>query len=201
MIMVPLDEPLNPDMPIAEALTYLDERGFDLALLRLPEIWIVYRDDLAQLGQRNQERPVRTRADNPRGDRLVEHTLELGDVADRLSQDAIPLLVIGRGGPEHIVTRADFTRPAGQVGVLAVVAALDAQLDEFLQQFDAEAWDNVAEERRIQIFELIDRARTRSEEVERLSYLTLRERFELVDVLKLGARLGLDLGTQQEHGL
>jgi hypothetical protein len=60
---------------------------------------------------------------------LIEHVLELREVARRLKEDPVPLLVVGRDGPEYVVTVADFTRPAGQAGVLAVVAVLDGQLD------------------------------------------------------------------------
>ncbi len=201
MIMVPLDDPLDPEMQIGEALEYLEGQGFDLALLRSSEVRIVYREQLAQIGEENRNGPVKARARNPRGDRLIEHTLELGEVARRLSEDAVPLLVIGRDGPEFIVTRADFTRPAGQVGVLAVLAALDAQLDELLRRFDEEAWNKLSAERHVRIEGLIDQAKTRSEEVDRLSYLTLRERFDLVRVLDLGDRCGVDLGSQGEHEL
>jgi hypothetical protein len=141
MIMVPLDDPLDPDMPIEEALSYLDRNEFDLALLRTPEVRIVYRNRLRQVAAATRSQAVKTKASSPRGDRLIEHSLELGEVARRLRSDAVPLLVVGRDGPEFIVTRADFTRPAGQAGVLAVLAALDAQLDELLRPYDAEAWE------------------------------------------------------------
>jgi hypothetical protein len=201
MIMVPLDDPMDPEMPIAEALAYLDRNEFDLALLRSPEVRIVYRDRLKQVGDANRGQAVKTKASSPRGDRLIEHSLELGEVARRLRTDAVPLLVVGRDGPEFIVTRADFTRPAGQAGVLAVLAALDAQLDELLQPYDAEAWELLEPERRVEIDELITRARARSEEVHRLGYLTLRERFELIRGLDLAGRFAVDLGNQGQHEL
>ena len=89
MLMVALDEPLEPGIPISEALAYLDENGFDLALLRSPEVRIVYRDQLAQVDERNRGNPVKSKARNPRADRLIEHSLELGEVARRLREDAV----------------------------------------------------------------------------------------------------------------
>lgn len=201
MLMVALDEPLEPGIPISEALAYLDENGFDLALLRSPEVRIVYRDQLAQVDERNRGNPVKSKARNPRADRLIEHSLELGEVARRLREDAVPLLVIGRTGPQFIVTRADFTRPAGQAGVLAVLVALDAQLDELLRDFDEEAWNKLSAQRQKAIEVHVERARKRSEEMYRLSYLTLGERFEVVRQLELSGRLALGLGTQSEHEL
>ena len=133
MIMVRLDDPLDPDTPIAEALAYLDRNEFDLAILATDDVRIVYRDRLQQVPPAGRGDPVRRRWDSPRTDRLIEHTLELGEIARRLHDDSVPLLVVGRGGPEHIVTRADFARPAGLAGVLAVIALLDARLDELLQ--------------------------------------------------------------------
>ena len=64
----------------------------------------------------------------PRFDRLIERSLELGDVAQRLDKDGTPLLVIGHDGPDHIITTSDFTRPAASMALLAATAALDAYL-------------------------------------------------------------------------
>jgi hypothetical protein len=113
MIMVPLDGPLDPEMPIAEGLVYLDENEFDLALLRADEVRIVYRSRLRIVPEGGRNGPLKRKSESPRMNRLVEHTLELGEVARRLAQDEIPLLVVGRDGPDHIITRSDFTRPAG----------------------------------------------------------------------------------------
>ena len=180
MIMVRLDDPLDPDMPIADALSYLDENEFDLALLRTPEVRVIYRERLRGMPAHAQSKPIKANAYSPRADRLIEHSLELGEVARRLQEDDVPLLVIGRDGPEFIITRSDFTRPAGLAGVLAVIAALDAQLDELLRPFDSEAWPQLDEEKRAKVEQLLTRARQRSEEVHRLSYLTLGDRFFLV---------------------
>jgi hypothetical protein len=199
MIMVPLDDPLDPEMPIGDALSYLDENEFDLALLRTPEVRIIYRERLRSVPAQAQSKPIKANAYSPRADRLVEHSLELGEIARRLQEDDVPLLVIGRDGPEFIITRADFTRPAGLAGVLAVIAALDAQLDELLRPFDSEAWPQLDEEKRAKIEQLLDWARRRSEEVHRLSYLTLGDRLYLVRTLELGQRLGIDLGNEAEH--
>jgi hypothetical protein len=51
----------------------------------------------------------------------------------------------------------------------------------------------------VEISEFVERARNNQEEVSWLSYLTLRERFDLVRALELGERLSLDLGSEQEH--
>jgi hypothetical protein len=123
MIMVPLEPAIDPSTPIGEVLEYLENKGFDLALLSTAEVRIVYRNRLRDVPVAKRGAAVRQRAESPRGDRLVEHTLELGDVARRLLEDRVPLLVIGRRGPEHIVTISDFTRPAGQAGILAVLEA------------------------------------------------------------------------------
>ena len=107
MIMVPLDDPLDPEMPITQALKSLDDNEFDLALLRTPEVRIIYRDRLREISAANGGKPVKSRASSPRGDRLIEHSLELGEVAKRLREDSVPLLVVGRDGPQYMVTRAD----------------------------------------------------------------------------------------------
>jgi hypothetical protein len=199
MIMVPLDDPLDPEMSIADALTYLDRNEFDLALLATPELRVVYRDQLRQVIDVDPGRPVAPEALSPRSDRLIEHSLELGEVAERLQADATPLLVVGRHGPEFIVTRADFTRPAGRAGVLAVLAALDAQLDELLRPFDSEAWELLPSQTRDRVERLARRAHDHEEEVHRLAYLTLGERFELVRKLNLASRFGVDLGDEHEQ--
>jgi hypothetical protein len=116
-----------------------------------------------------------------------------------LRDDDVPLLVIGRDGPEHIVARADFTRPAGQAGGLAVLAALDGQLDDLLRPYEAEAWRWLEPDRRAEIEDLVDRAHDRSEELHRLAYLTLRERFDLIRALDLASRFDVDLGTREDH--
>ena len=201
MIMVRLDEPLDPEVPIVDALAYLDRNEFDVALLRTPEVRVVYRDRLRQVPEPAQAKPVRANACSPRADRLIDHTLELGEVAKRLREDAVPLLVVGRKGPEYIVTRADFTRPAGQAGAIAILAALDAQLDELLRPYDADAWEVLSEEKRDEIETFVERAHTRSEEVHRLGYLTLGKRFEVVRKLDLASRLGIDLGSEADQQL
>lgn len=201
MIMVPLDDPIDPEMPIAEALRYLDENEFDLAILASDEVRIVYRDRLKDVVESRGDDPVKRRWSSPRIDRLIEHTLELGEVARRLHNDDVPLLVVGRDGPDHIVTRADFTRPAGLAGALAVIALLDAQLDELLQPYADKAWPLLEAERQAELEEFVERARKNSEEVSWISYLYLSERFALVRSLALGAELGLDLGAEQEHVL
>ena len=199
MIMVPLEPSVDPSTSISEVLEYLEDKGFDLALLSTSEVRIVYRDRLRTVPLDRRDAAVRQRAESPRGDRLVEHTLELGEIARRLLDDRIPLRVIGRTGPEHIVTLSDFTRPAGQAGILAVLAVLDAQLDEFLRPHDHEVWALLSLERRRALNKLVDRARRRDSEVPRLGYLTLRERFEAVRRLRLDRRYEIDFGVEEEH--
>ena len=116
-----------------------------------------------------------------------------------LDKDAVPLMVVGRDGPEFIVTRADFTRPAGQMGVLAVIAALDAYIDDLLGPYEERALPLLTEEERAHVDKVAGRAHKRSEEVRRLSYLTLGPRLRLVRDLGLAAELGIDAGTQAEH--
>lgn len=201
MIMVPLDDPIDPEMPIAEALTYLDENEFDLAILASDEVRIVFRDRLRDVVESRGTDPVQRRWSSPRIDRLIEHTLELGEVARRLHNDDVPLLVVGRDGPEHIITRADFTRPAGLAGALAVIALLDAQLDELLQPYADRASTLIEQDRQDELGKFVERARRNSEEVSWLSYLYLSERLMLVRRLELGKELGLNLGDEQDHGL
>jgi hypothetical protein len=112
----------------------------------------------------------------------------------------VPLLVVGRTGPEHVITTADFTRPAGIAGAIALIALRDAQLDALLQPFGEEAWPTVGEDRQEALLGLVDRAHQTGQEVGWLSYLTLSDRFTLVRALNLGQRLERDLGTQYEHG-
>ena len=64
-----------------------------------------------------------------------------------------------------------------------------------------ESWERIKPERQREIESFLKDARERSEEVIWLAYLNLRERFELVRELELGATLGLDLGTKQDHQL
>lgn len=201
MIMVPLDDPLDPEMSIEEVIRYLDQNEFDVALLATDDVRVIYRDRLKQLPETGRNDPVKRRWASPRIDRLIGHSLELGEVARRLGEDEVPLLVVGRDGPEYIVTRADFTRPAGVAGVLAIIVLLDAQLDELLRAFESEAWNHVDEERRDELSGLLERARQQDEEVIWTSYLTLRERFDLIRMLELSPRLSIDLGTQEEHEL
>ena len=148
MLMVPLDDSLDEKTLTGDAKSYLEQRGYDLALLNTPEVRIVYRDRLKNLSGDALSRPVKAYSSPPRMDRLIEHSLELGAVARRLDKDAVPLLVVGRDGPEFIITRSDFTRPAGQMGVLAVIAALDAYIDDLLGPYEERALPLLTEKER-----------------------------------------------------
>lgn len=199
MIMVRLDEPLDPDLPVSDALAYLVENEFDLALLRGEDVRIIYRSKLARAPTTERPQAVSKHASSPRTDRLVEHTLELGEIARRLSDEDVPLLVVGRNGPEHIVTRSDFTRPAGQAAALAVLAALDAQLDDLIQPHDSEVWARLDPDRQKVIEGRVEDARRRDEEVSRLSYLTFGERLAAIRSMELGSRHGVALGSEADH--
>ena len=201
MIMVPLETPVDASTSVDDALAYLEMNGFDLALLDDREVRLVYRDDLRRVPpERRDSRAMRYSA-SARADRLVEHTLDLGEVAERLIGDRTPLLVVGRQGPEYIVAQADFTRPAGQAGILAVIAVLDAELDAFVGVHDREVWPLLPSKRRRAIETLAQRARRRDAEVPRLGYLTLAERLAAIRRLRLDRRYGIQLGTQSEHEL
>lgn len=199
MLMVPLDDSLDEKTLTGDAKSYLEQRGYDLALLNTPEVRIVYRDRLKNLFGDALSRPVKAYSSPPRMDRLIEHSLELGAVARRLDKDAVPLLVVGRDGPEFIITRSDFTRPAGQMGVLAVIAALDAYIDDLLGPYEERSLPLLTEKERDNVDEMADGAHTRSEEVRRLSYLTLGPRLRLVRDLGLATELRINVGTQAEH--
>lgn len=199
MIMVRLDEPLDPDLAVSDVLAYLNENEFDLALLQGDDVRIVYRSTLAGVAESLQAEVVAQHSSSPRVDRLVEHTLELGEIARRLRKADVPLLVVGRNGPEHIITRADFTRPAGQAAALAVLAALDAVLDDLLQPYDSEVWLQVAADRQKVIESRAADAHRRGEEVARLSYLTFGERLGAIRSLNLGRRLSVFLGSEVDH--
>jgi hypothetical protein len=201
MIMVPLEEPLDPGTHVTEVLEYLDGNEFDLAILRSQEIRLVYRTTLKALPAECWADEVATHASAPRGDRLAEHTLGLGEIARRLRDEDVPLLVVGKYGPEHIVSRADFTRPPGQAAALALLSVLDVQLDELLRPFEDEFWMRLPEERKRVLTKRVVRAQKRSEEVGWRSYLTIGERLEAVTALQLGSRLSVDLGSKEEHVL
>ena len=111
MIMVRLDAPLDPAARCRMSLRTSTRTSSTLRCLRATTF-------VSSIGPRSlglltiaAQRPSRDTAPSPRVDRLVEQTLELGEVAKRLRAADIPLLVVGRRGPDHIVTRADFTRP------------------------------------------------------------------------------------------
>jgi hypothetical protein len=106
---------------------------------------------------------------------------------------------VGRNGPEYIVTRSDFTRPAGQAAALAVLAALDAQLDDLIQPYDSEVWALLDAERQKVVEGRVAAARRRDEEVRRLSYLTFGERLAAIRSLDISARIGVSLGGQSDH--
>ena len=199
MIMVPLDEPLDERMLAGDARDYLDEREYDLALLHTPEVRVLYRERLKSLSANAIDRPAKAYSVPPRFDRLIEHTLELGAVASRLKRDGTPLLVVGRDGPEFIVTRSDFTRPAGQMGIIAVIAALDAYMDELLSPHDKQAEQHLTDDERNHVDVEGEKAKGRSEEVRRLSYLTLGSRLRLARELELAVKLDVDLGSQNDH--
>ena len=199
MLMVSLDDPLDEKTLTGDAKSYLEQRGYDLALLDTREVRIVYRDDLRNLSGDALSHPAKRHSRSPRMDRLIEHSLELGAVARRLDTDAVPLLVVGRDGPEFIITRSDFTRPAGQMGVLAVIAALDAYIDDLVGPYEERALRLLTREEHAHVDKVAAQAHKRSEEVRRLSYLTLGSRLRLVRDLGLEAELRIDVGTQAEH--
>lgn len=201
MVMAPLAEPLPPTMLVRDAVVYLSDRDYDLSLVESDEIRVVYRDQLERLGPKKSERSVMAVSSPPRVDRLVEHSLELGVVAQRLAADPMPLLVVGRHGPSFIITRSDFTRAAGQMGVLSVLAALDASLDALLVPFDEEGWELLEQHERESLEQVADQAGRRGERLPPMRFLSVRQRLKMVRELGLSERLGRELGTQQEHEL
>lgn len=201
MVMVPLDPALDPDMTTRDARSFLTERDFDLSLVRGDEVRVVYREALAGLGEKRLALPVKANSNPPRMDRLVEHSLELAAVARRLDGDPAPLLVVGRDGPAFVITRADFSRAAGQMGVLSVIAALDASLDLHLAPFDAEGWRLLDREEQALLEDVAARAARRGEQLPAMRFLSLGQRFRLVRKLCLPDRLGVEMGSQPEHEL
>jgi hypothetical protein len=197
MLMVPLAEPLQADLSVSAALAYLEQNDFDLALLDGDDVRILYRATLATYG--GPDTAVTSLASSPRVDRLIEHTLELGEIARRLRDNDLPLLVVGRQGPEYLITRSDFTRPAGQAAALAVLAALDSELDALIRPHEAEVWERLDPERQKVIDGRVADARRRNEDVGRLSFLTFGERLGAVRALDLSRELNLPLGSEDEH--
>lgn len=201
MVMVPLEAPLEADLPSHEALKRLEENEFDLSLVQSDEIRVVYRHLLAQLGERKLGLPIKANSSPPRIDRVIEHSLELGVVAQRLAADPVPLLVVDRNGPSYIVTRSDFTRAAGQLGVLAVLAALDAALDVLIAPYDEEGWLTLTDDERESLAGIAERASQRGEDLPPMRFLSLGARLRVVRNLGLGERLGMNLGSQSDHEL
>jgi hypothetical protein len=199
MIMVRLEDPLPADMSARHAAQYLEKHGYDCALLDSTDLRIVYRSDLKAIDEDELGRAVADFSSGPIADRLIERSLKLGDAARRIIRDERPLIVVGPEGPEFIVTRSDFTRPAGQAGVLGVLGTLDTRLDELLQLFADEVWDWLDEDNRKKIEGRRRLAVKRNEEVSPLSYLTLGQRLKASRELSLGRRLGIELGSAEEH--
>jgi hypothetical protein len=201
MVMVPIAPPLDATMPTHEALEFLEASDFDLSLVGGEEVRVVYRGALSRLGEKKLALPLKANSGPPRMDRLVEHSLELAAVARRLNDDATPLLVVGREGPSFIITRSDFTRTAGKMGVLAVIAALDASLDALLAHCDDEGWELLAYEEQVSLHDVARTATERGEQLPPMRFLSLGQRLRLVGDLDLASRLSVNLGTQAEHEL
>jgi hypothetical protein len=201
MVMVPIAHSLEPTMPTHDALEFLKARDFDLSLVGGEEVRVVYRDGLKRLGEKRLALPLKANSSPPRVDRLIEHSLELAAVAQRLNDDATPLLVVGREGPSFIITRSDFTRTAGQMGVLAVIAAVDASLDALLALYDDEGWELLTEEEQVSLSDVARRANERGEQLPPMRFLRLGQRLRLVRDLDLPSRLSINLGTQPDHEL
>lgn len=202
MVMVPLASPLPAAMPIRDALALMDDREFDLTLVESPQVLVVQRECLREAVEDAPLREVVTVGESPRSDRLVERSLALGEVARRLQTDSTPLLVVGHDGPEYIVSRADFTRPAGTVAALALFGALDAQLDELLGRHEGRDWRRLLSPDRLAAIDgRYERARRQREDVSPLAYLTLGERLRLVRELRLGGEHGRNFGDEQDHVL
>ena len=201
MIMVPLDEPRDPSEPVHSALEYLEQRGFDIALIACPETKIVSRTKLRSIAAAQRSERVGRYAGSPRRDRLIGRDVELIEVARRLGADAEPLLVVGRDGPAHVITRADFTRPAGNAAVLSLLVALDAELDLALQPYEKRVWPTLTEKRQSDIRRLVESAKHREQELPPLSYLSFGERIEAVHTLQLSEHSDINFGSQHEREL
>jgi hypothetical protein len=130
LIAVQLAAPLDGAMSVSEAITHLVERQFDLALIDDPGLRIVR---LRTLRDADPGLSICEVSEAPRRSQLVEGSMPMGMVVEKLTLDSEPLLVVGHLGVTHVITVADFASVAGTAVVLTAMTVLDAEMDAHIQ--------------------------------------------------------------------
>ena len=142
MIMTDLDFDLDGMNTVDEGIEYLSAARYDIAILRVDDshkyVELRALKQCAEHGDGGSQ-VLRTRAKPFPSTRIVSSDLPIRSVASKLSENDFPLLVAGREGPEFILTRSDFSSPAGVAAALLLAALVDSLLDTKLQRFDPES--------------------------------------------------------------
>ncbi len=141
MIMTDLDFDLDGSNTVDEGVEYLSNARYDLAILRIDDshkyVELKALKQCAEHGSGGSQL-LRSRAKAFPSTRIVSSDLPVRSVAAKLSETPFPLLVAGREGPEFILTRSDFSSPAGVAAALLLAALVDSMLDTKLQRLDPE---------------------------------------------------------------
>jgi hypothetical protein len=85
--MVPIAETLDPTQLIGEALGFLEENDFDLALVNGERLLVLFREAARQAAAATPSRHAGEVAESPRRDRVIERTLPVRQVTHKLRED------------------------------------------------------------------------------------------------------------------
>ena len=211
-VSVPLDDPLPKDLSTNEAFKRLNHLDYDLAIVELPTVEVITREELAVAAKADPDAPISRYAGSPQRSRLIDRTLPLRDVIDLFRDDHSPLLVVGHGGVNEIITVADFAGVSGTAVTLTALTLLDADIDRLLHETPArqyEAFKALSDDERKAAERLADTAQDYGARLSALSYASFGARLDAlrrigpighVHVPGQDAKLLRDVRNHTAHG-
>jgi hypothetical protein len=197
-VMVPAHEPIDPHQPIHQAYDHLERHQFDYALVGGGWLLVLSQQAAKHAAATTPSRTAGKVAQSPRRSHVIERTLPLREVTDKLRDDPHPLLVVGGDTITHIITRADFAGVAGTAAVLMTLLTLDAKLNALLLDRRDAAWNALKRQQQRLAEDRQKKAADRHVELDSpLHYLSMTMRLQLIRDLGLAEQFGL--GTRAEH--
>jgi hypothetical protein len=179
---------IEPEAGAAVVLEQLTRRGFDFALIERRLAYVCKRDLVGVVGEVSEH----ARQIEPQD--LVSVHLGLASAIARLERQEV-LFVFGREEPWSIVTRADLSRPAASMIVLALILAAETGLHELIQREDPDCWRVLCDDQIAQVEKRFQELVIHNAELTPADCLTLVQRLDVVRKTD-SLRQGLDFSSK-----